>query len=115
MATIWVESENTSHPITSCFRSTSLIDCRVLSVPHPLGLNGLMTLCFAAMFAAGVANVYADPPEPGSFLSVLQDGDTQLFFCFWTSFLNGYIKTYIYSHVADVKLPVSTHAILTPS
>ena len=47
-------------------------------------------------------------PTPGSFLSVLQDGDTQLFFCFWTSFLNGYIKTYIYSHVADIKLPAES-------
>jgi hypothetical protein len=76
-----------------------------VDVPHPGRLNFVMTLCFAAMFAAAVANIYADPPIEGSLMAMLQGGNFQLFACFWTSLLNGYIKTYIYSHVADVRLP----------
>lgn len=76
-----------------------------VEVPHPGRLNFVMTCFFGVMFSAAVANVYSDLPLPGSFMSVLQSGNMQLFACFVTSLLNGYIKTFIYSHVADVRLP----------
>lgn len=76
-----------------------------VEVPHPGRLNVLMTCCFATMFGAAVANVYGDPPAPGSFMSLVQSRDMQLFMCFVTSLVNGYIKTFIYSHVGDIQLP----------
>lgn len=76
-----------------------------IEVPHPGRLNLVMTCCFGAMFAAAIANAHADPPVPGTVMSMLQSGNMQLLMCFMTSLLNGYIKTFIYSHVGDVRLP----------
>ena len=76
-----------------------------VEIPHPGRLNLLMTCCFATMFGAAVANIYGDPPVPGSLMSLVQSSNLQLFMCFLTSLMNGYIKTFIYSHVGDVRSP----------
>ena len=57
------------------------------------------------MFGAGVANVYAAPPVAGSLRATLQGGSAQLAACFCASFLNGYIKTFIFTHVSEIRAP----------
>ena len=57
------------------------------------------------MFGAGVANVYAASPTPGSLRATLQGGSAQLAACFCASFLNGYIKTFIFTHVSEIRAP----------
>ena len=71
----------------------------------------LQSACFAMMFGAGVANVYAAPPTPGSLRATLQGGSAQLTACFCASFLNGYIKTFIFTHVSEIRAPAGQQQV----